>query len=54
VVQGPEDLSAVPALQPEAQEDEQEDSSSSIGSLLGGLRLPKIKLPQFSFGPAKR
>jgi hypothetical protein len=54
MAQGPEDLSAVPALQPEAQEEAEQGSSSSISSLLGGLKLPEIKLPQFSFGSARR
>lgn len=47
---GPEDLSAVPALQPDAEEEE--DSSSKGGF---SLKLPGgFKLPQLSFGSARR
>lgn len=42
---GPEDLSTVPALQAGAAN----DSGSN-----GGFKLPQFKLPQLSFGPARR
>lgn len=51
MAQGPEDLSAVPALQPDAADEE--DSGTK-----GGFSFPKLpggfKLPEFSFNPARR
>lgn len=54
---GPQDLSAVPGLQPDAADEESEGSGNKgFGlKLPGGLKLPAgLKLPQLSFGPARR
>lgn len=49
---GPQDLSAVPGLQPDAAVDEESEGSGKGGF---GLKLPAgLKLPQLSFGPAAR
>lgn len=50
MAEGPEDLSAVPALR--AGGDSSSDSSQGGFRLPGGLRLPA--LPQLSFGQARR
>lgn len=49
MAEGPEDLAAVPALQAGKSSDDDDSSRQGGIKLLGGLRLP-----QFSFGPARR
>lgn len=53
--EGPEDLEAVPALRPGADDDEAGGSDDENGSrVLGAFKLPQFKLPQLSFGSAAR